>query len=303
MIHVSGAMRTGLTASCLSVALVGAGGCAVSIDRQGYIEHKGQSFQATSRLELHLTTFDGEIEVQSWDRPEIFVDVEKRGEDKAAVDRIQVNVEHSGNRVSIEAVNPDVRHASLGFFLSSRVRFIASVPKDTDLVIASNDGSLSVIRVSGRIDLRTSDGNVHATETDGKLTAHSSDGTIELENVSGQVDVETSDGSMRISGTPSSLHARTGDGAAVLRVRDGARLAEDWLVETEDGSISVELPAGLDADLDADPGDDGHVRNHLSLTNVTGGTNDEPRLRGRLGAGGHRLTVRTGDGTITLAGS
>jgi hypothetical protein len=108
---------------------------------------------------------------------------------------------------------------------------------------------------------------------------------------------------MRISGAPTALHARTDDGAVVLRVGAGAKVAEDWLVSTDDGSVSVELPAALDADLDADPGDDGHVRNRLSLTNVTGGTSDEPRLRGRLGAGGHRLTIRTGDGTITLGAS
>lgn len=300
-------MRLLSAASRVSVLLVGAlaGGsaCAVSVDQQGYIEHQEQRFPATSTVELHLTTFDGAIEVRAWDRPEIVVDVEKRAEDKAAVDRIKVNVDRLGDRVSLEAVDPDAHHPSMGFFVSSRVRFVASVPKNTNLVIESSDGALSVERVSGQLQLRTGDGTIHAVETDGKLSANTGDGTIELENVSGQIDVQTSDGSMRISGTPTALRARTDDGAVVLRVREGAKVSADWEVSTDDGSVSVDLPSGLDAEIDADPGDDGHVRNHLTLTNVTGGTRDEPRLRGRLGAGGHRLTIRTGDGTITLGAS
>jgi hypothetical protein len=292
-----------LPVSCLAIALAGGAACAVSVDQQGYIEHQEQRFPAATTVELHLTTFDGAIEVRAWDRPEIVIDVEKRAQDKAAVDRIKVTVDRSGDRVSLEAVDPDAHHPSLGMFVNSRVRFVASVPKNTNLVIESSDGALSVERVSGQIQLRSGDGNVRVVETAGKLSANTTDGTIELENVSGQIDVQTSDGSMRISGTPTSLRARTDDGAVVLRVRDGAKVTEDWEVSTEDGSVSVDLPSGIDADVDADPGDDGHVRNHLSLTNVTGGTHDEPRLRGRIGAGGHRVTIRTGDGTITLGAS
>jgi hypothetical protein len=294
-------MRRLLPASTIVFVLSGAA-CAVSVDQQGYIEHQEQRFPAASTVELHLTTFNGAIEVRAWDRPEIVIDVEKRAEDKTAVDRIKVNVERNGDRVTLEAVDPDAHHPSLGLFVNSRVRFVASVPKQTNLVIQTSDGAVSVERVSGRIDLRTSDGGVRAVDTEGTLNANTSDGTIELDNVSGQIDVQTSDGSLRISGAPTALHARTDDGAVVLRVRAGATVAEDWLVSTEDGSVSVELPAALDAELDADPGDDGHVRNRLTtLTNVTGGTHDEPHLRGRLGAGGHRVTIRTSDGTITLS--
>ena len=63
----------------------------------------------------------------------------------------------------------------------------------------------------------------------------------------------------------------------------------DWMVTTGDGSISVELPDGFDAEIEADPGSDGRVRNDLKLVNVTGGTRDQraaarPARRGREGA-------------------
>jgi len=42
------------------------------------------------------------------------------------------------------------------------------------------------------------------------------------------------------------------------------------------------------------------VRNDLTLTSQAGGTRETRTLRGVLGQGGHRFTLRTGDGTIRL---
>ena len=155
-------------------------------------------------------------------------------------------------------------------------------------------------RVTGRLELRTSDGSIRALETAGELLAESGDGTIQLDEVGGRIEARTNDGSLRVTGTPASLRARSGDGSVVLRIRRGAVMSEDWLVTTEDGSVSVELPDGFNADIEADPGSDGRARSDLTLVNVSGGTRNERVLRGRLGQGGHRLLLRTGDGTIKL---
>ena len=40
---------------------------------------------------LHVSTFDGSVEVEAWDRPEIVVTIEKIGADKATTDRMIVN--------------------------------------------------------------------------------------------------------------------------------------------------------------------------------------------------------------------
>jgi hypothetical protein len=38
----------------------------------------------------------------------------------------------------------------------------------------------------------------------------------------------------------------------------------------------------------------------LTLVNMSGGTRSERVLRGRLGQGGYRMLLRTGDGSIRL---
>ena len=68
---------------------------------------------------------------------------------------------------------------------------------------------------------------------------------------------------------------------------------------TGDGSVTLEVPDGFGAELDAHTGDGGIHMRDLTLSNVTG-TLGKNSLRGRLGDGGRAVRVRTGDGSITL---
>jgi hypothetical protein len=292
--------RTVVISSLVAMTLAGSA-CVVNVDQQGYIEHEEKRFDVAGVVDLHLETFDGSVEVRSWDHPEIRVDVEKRGADKAAVARIEVAATQSGNRIDVTA-RQSGQSGGFGFNAgnSPSAKLIATVPRKIDLVVKSRDGSLLVERLDGKLDLRTNDGRIRAIETSGQLVAETDDGSIDLEDVAGQVEARTRDGSLRISGTPGVLRAQSGDGSVVLKIRRGAVMTADWSVATDDGSISVELPDGFNAEIEADPGSDGRTRSELALVNVTGGTRSERMLRGRAGEGGHIFKLRTSDGTIRL---
>jgi DUF4097 and DUF4098 domain-containing protein YvlB len=150
------------------------------------------------------------------------------------------------------------------------------------------------------LELRTGDGSIHTIETAGNLLVESGDGSIQMEEVAGQVEARTDDGSVRVSGVPEALRIRSGDGSVVVRIRNGAVMSADWMIATSDGSISVELPDDFNAQIEADPGADSRVRNELTLVDSSGGTRDQRTLRGTLGEGGHRVVIRTGDGTVRL---
>jgi hypothetical protein len=285
---------------CLTATVLMTTACAINIDQEGYIAREEKRFPAETVVDLHLYTFDGGVEIRSWDRPEVLVEIEKRGQDQEAVSKIQVLGERTGNRIQIEARHPGKRSFVVGSFTTPSARFIVSVPRKTNLVVRSGDGSINVERVTGRLELRTSDGGIRTLETSGELLAETGDGTIQLEEVGGRVEVRTNDGSLRVTGVPAVLRARSGDGSVFVRVRRGAVMTEDWMIATGDGPVSVELPDGFDADIEADPGSDGRARSDLTLVNVSGGTRDERVLRGRLGQGGHRLVLRTADGGIRL---
>ena len=295
-------MRRLLSSSCLVSAVLASGACSVQVDKEAHIERDQKRFDAAGATDLHLYTFDGSVEVKAWDRPEIVVDIEKRGEDKDAVSRVQIVGDQTGGRVQIEARHAGARGRIVAFatFTSTSARLIANVPRGINLVVRTGDGAIRVERMAGRLELRTEDGGIRVIDSSGDLLAESGDGAIECDEVSGRVEARTNDGTVRIAGTPSVVRARTGDGQIVLRIRRGAAMAEDWLVATDDGSISVELPEGFNAEIDADPGSEGRARSEFTLTQASGGTREGSVLRGRLGAGGRAFILRTGDGSIRI---
>lgn len=282
-------------------ALVLSTACAVNVDNQGYIERDDKRYVVDGVATLHLSTFDGVIEIRGWDRNEIEVGIEKRAQDKDIVDRIQVTAEQKGDVINVDVrYSGSTRYIGIGVFTSPRARLIVNAPRRVNVIARTGDGSIVVDRLDGRIELKTADGSVRATETAGSLFIESGDGSIRIEDVAGVVEARTDDGTIRVSGSPSSLRVRSGDGSVVLRIRRGAVMTDDWLVTTRDGSIVAELPEGFNALIEAEPGSGDRARSDLQLTDQVGGTREQRTLRGRLGAGGKLLTLRTGDGSIRL---
>ncbi len=285
----------------LAGALVLSTACSVNVDNQGHIERDDRKFVVDGVATLDLSTFDGVIEVRGWDRNEVEVGIEKRAQDKDIVDRIQVTAEQKGDVITVDVrYSGSSRYIGVGVFTSPTARLIVSAPRRVNVTARTGDGSVVVDRLDGRIEIKTMDGSVRATETSGTLLVESGDGSIRIEDVAGVVEARTDDGTVRVTGVPSSLRVRSGDGSVVLRVRRGAIMTDDWMVTTRDGSIVAELPDEFNALIEAEPGSGDRARSDLELLDQVGGTREQRTLRGRLGAGGKLLTLRTGDGSIRL---
>lgn len=280
-------------------------GCEVNFNAQAYREREQKRFAVTGTPAVSLDTFDGSIEVRGWDRNEVLVEVEKQAGSAEEAKEIVVNARQEGNRITVEVRGPESRHVTVGVHIGRQARLIASVPKSSQLELRTGDGSVNVERIAGRVDVRTSDGSVRGYQVDGELVVDTSDGSVKLDDVSGRVEVRTGDGSVVIGGTIQRLLARSGDGSITLKAREGSAVTESWDVSTGDGSIALYLPEKIDADLDCETGD-GSVRAERSLGVVradSASESDEGRarsLRGRIGAGGHVIHVRTNDGSISL---
>ena len=285
----------------LAGALVLSTACSVNVDNQGHIERDDRKFVVDGVATLDLSTFDGVIEVRGWDRNEVEVGIEKRAQDKDIVDRIQVTAEQKGDVITVDVrYSGSSRYIGVGVFTSPTARLIVNAPRRVNVTARTGDGSVVVDRLDGRIEIKTMDGSVRATETSGTLLVESGDGSIRIEDVAGVVEARTDDGTVRVTGVPSSLRVRSGDGSVVLRVRRGAIMTDDWMVTTRDGSMVAELPDEFNALIEAEPGSGDRARSDLELLDQVGGTREQRTLRGRLGAGGKLLTLRTGDGSIRL---
>ena len=307
LVHVYSVMtRTLRLALAVPVLAASVAGCTIQMDAQAFIEREEKRFPVGDAPVVHLTTFDGSIQVRPWDRPEVLVEIEKRGADKEAVSEIRIDAEGSGDKITVEVKKPGSEHRviGLGVHHSTSARLIASVPRGTALTLVTRDGSISVERIDGKLELRTDDGSVRVSEAPGDLLIVTRDGSITLERVGGRIDARSGDGSIRVNGTPSALMLETRDGSVTVRADRGTEMAEDWSVRTGDGTVVVELPDGFAAEIDAET-QDGSVRNSLAVSGEAERTSreDRRRLQGTLGAGGRVLKLRTNDGSIRLRAS
>lgn len=294
--------------AALLLAAVVVTGCEVNLNSEGIVSRDTKKFTVTANPQIELDTFEGSIEVHSWDRDEVEVEIEKRAMEQRLVDDMKVTAEQDGNRIVVK-VGPPARSDSfegvqIGVHFSPSARLRVVLPRNSQLTASSGDGSITIEDVSGKITLRTNDGSVRGSRLNGELMVRSGDGSIRLERVEGKLDVETDDGSITLEAKPTTLRARTTDGAIRLEVQPDTEVAEDWDLQTADGSVVLTLPAEFNAVIDAETRD-GVVRaNHPSLRQESreGEDREERRrtLRATLGAGGHTVRVRTSDGTIRI---
>jgi len=276
-------------------------GCTVYMDAEEQVAREEKRFPVTGPAEVSVSTFDGAIEVRSWDRSEVLIEIEKRAADEDGLKSIEVRAEKQGNRVQVEVVRPRGRDTIVGFgvHISPQAKLIVSIPKPATLEARSGDGSIRVEHLEGRITLRTSDGSVRAVAIKGDLDIESHDGSITVEDADGTARLSTGDGGVTSSGRFDSVRVKSGDGSVTLRADRGSEMKSEWSVTTEDGSVAVYLPEGFSAELDAQTGD-GTVRSDFD---VQGAQTEERRpraLRGKIGSGGNLLRIRTGDGSISL---
>lgn len=288
------------TAGALLLPLLMAG-CTVTVDSHSRMSRQEKRFAVSGDPIVRVSTFDGAIEIQSWDRPEVLVEIEKRGATQEALEGIEVAASQDGRTIDITVRRPDGQPFSgIGFQSSSSARLIVSVPRRSDVRARSGDGALRVERVQGKIDLQTGDGSIRAEDVSGEISLTTGDGSIAVDGAQGRLVLDTGDGSVDVTGRLGSVRLHTGDGSIVYRSEPGSAMEGDWDISTGDGAVSLYLPPDFAAELDAHTGG-GTIRNELDPGATPSRQGDEGRsLKGRLGSGGPRLRIRTGDGGIRL---
>jgi DUF4097 and DUF4098 domain-containing protein YvlB len=243
---------------------------------QAQADEWSKTYTLTGNPDLRIETSDANIRVSTWDQDTIQAKVTttryKIGEGGIRIDEHQ-----SGNMVEIEVRYP---HHGITFDIGNhRVDVDIQMPRE------------------GRVNLHTGDGKIELGNFKGEMELHSGDGSQEIDNVDGKLNASTGDGHIRASGRFDELDLKTGDGHVDARALAGSALATGWRLESGDGSVTLEVPETLAADVDLHTGD-GHI--DLDMPVTTEGKVREGEVRGKLNGGGNLLTIHTGDGSIRL---
>ncbi len=294
------ALRWARALVVVALAAVAGSACDITVGAGPYTMHEEKRFQVTGTPDLSLATFDGSVEVRSWDRSDVLVEIEKRASDQAQAEAIKVTAEQAGGTISVDVRRPDGAQRTFGFSVSPSARIVASVPSRCNLLVRSGDGSIRIERVEGRIELHSRDGSLRGIDLSGSVVARTGDGSMRFDNMTGAIDAQSGDGGARLSGRLTAVKLRTGDGSVAVRAEDGSAMAEDWEIRTGDGGLRVELPESFKANLDASTGD-GRVR-LLGFGGPEQASDraDRGSLERQLGGGGRRLRLRSDSGTITV---
>lgn len=287
--------------------------CEVNLNTEGLSARETKTFKVAGLPEIDLDTFDGAIEIHSWDKAEVEVEIEKRAMEQSLIDQIKVEATQQGDKIVLKVTGPsrtDFGGLTIGVHISPTARLRVVVPRASNIVARSGDGAIRAEALDGKIVLKTVDGSVTATRLSGDINVRSGDGSIRLDKITGQIDLETDDGSIGFEGKPSILHLKTGDGSVRAQIDVETVMTDNWDVTTGDGSITLTLPTAFNAELDAETSD-GAVRSSHPLLEEgrddrrSGEGSDDRRerrrvLRAKMGDGGKSLKVRTGDGTIRI---
>jgi len=233
-----------------------------------------KSFTVGAAPELRIETSDANVMLRTGGVKTIEAHVYTSGW-RIGPGEVHVFDHQSGDRVEIEVKFPTV-HFNWG---NRWVKIEVQIPAAT------------------KADVRTGDGNIRADglRAPAKLVTH--DGNIDGEGFEGTLEASSGDGNIHVRGRFTGLDLHSGDGNIVAEVAPGSHMAGGWTVHTGDGSVTLRLPDGFAANLDAHTGD-GHITVDLPLS-AEGGMHEDS-VTGKLNGGGPVLTVRTGDGSVHL---
>jgi DUF4097 and DUF4098 domain-containing protein YvlB len=271
--------------------------------------HYSYPMQPGSRLTVE--NMNGSIEISAWDQSVIDISATKHAETDQMLAQLKVDVAVAADGVHIRTIAPPEAH-NVG------VKYVIKVPRRTELAeIRSSNGSIHVTETEGAANLRTSNGAVHASKTRGKLEIGTSNGSVQIQENDGETDVHTSNGSVHASGIRGPLTATTSNGGmhvdldesrggpvtlttsnGAVDLKLGSATQSAVKAETSNGGITLRMPATAGAHVRAVTSSQSKVSSDFDVRKE--GANSESHLEGVVGAGGPTVELTTSQGSIRL---
>lgn len=227
-------------------------------DRDRYCEVRSTTIAASSSLEVDASP-NGGIEVEAWDRDEIRVDakVQTHARRNGEARELADEIDIVIESNRIDTNGPRTTRRGDGWSVSYRLM----VPRRIDLDLRSVNGGIALAGVTGRIDLQTTNGGLTIRDAAGDVRGRSTNGGI----------------------------------TAVLA---GERWQGAGLdVETTNGGVVLEVPAGYSAHLETGTVHGGY---EIDFPVTVQGRVDRRRLSVDLGDGGPKIRAMTTNGGVSV---
>jgi len=258
-----------------------------------YADVWDKSWNVSGNAQVRLNVDDGNIRVETGDFRQVRALVKTVGW-RIAEDEVRVLERQAGDSLEIEVKVPS---SHMDWHIRREITVELTVPRTAGLDLHTSDGNINTHGAEGSLRADTGDGNVTAIGAKGTIRLRTGDGNIDADELEGSLAADTGDGNVTVVGQFEVLDVQTGDGNLEVTAYAGSRLSSQWKLRTGDGNISLRLPDGVGANLDATTGD-GRVT--LDFPVQISGKVDPTAVRGPMNGGGPQLYIHTGDGNIKI---
>lgn len=253
---------------------------------------------------LRVYTASGTITVR--EAPGRSARIHGQTENGSADDEIRYVTERGGGGVRVCAINADatctdegVQSRSSGWHWRgrrARGNFTVEVPRGVLVRVASGNGDVSVDGATADVHVRSGNGDVRVGAGAGRVRAGTGNGTVLVEGARGPVDASSGNGRVAVTTASGPVTAASGNGRIDVSMASLSGPG-DLSFASGNGSINLTLPADFSANVEANTGS-GTFQSDFPVRVV--GRMSPQRVTGTIGQGGRRLTITTGNGSISL---
>ena len=261
---------------------------------------------------LSVESFNGSIEVHSWDKDEVEITGSKYASSQALLDALKVDVVATDDFIQVRTVRPSGHRGNMG------AKFAIRAPRRVELDrISSSNGSLDVEGIEGNARLTTSNGKIRIAVFEGNVEAKTSNGSVTLTDSQGSAVIKTSNGNIKADGVRGHFEAKTSNGgirARILGDGDGRPIevhtsngsidltlteqpSADVIATSSNSSVTVHAPASLAARITADTS---HASIQTDFEVTVQGTQKKTHLDGTINGGGPLIKLDSSNGGIRL---
>ena len=241
-------------------------GCSRIVTTERFLE----SYQLKSGTIIDIYNQNGSVTISGWDQDKVEISAVKesyRGQE--ALDQVDIFIDIA-KKMTIRTIFPEHdTHVTVSYDIK--------IPEDLMVeVIECSNGNINLDGVAGNPVIITSNGTVTVKNINGAVTAQSSNGDITVIGVKSLGDLRTSNGNIN---------------AELLLLHDNLD------IRTNNGSITLALPANLRADLEAST-----ANGTISISNLKIATTnlEQTALTGVMNGGGYKINISTSNGSINL---
>lgn len=260
--------------------------------------------EMSSRSWLRIRGLKGDIDVREASGRTAVVTA-RRGKDGRSMEGVRFEVKQDGGSVTVCAIYPRTSRCDAeGYDYNSRrgdnelgaVNFTVALPRGVKLVAATGNGDVAVRDAGAEVHASSGNGAVSVLGANGRVSASTGNGDVQVSDARGDVKASSGNGDITVGTAAGPVSASTGNGRIEVRM---ATLSVPGNMEfsTGNGSIDVSLPANLSADIVANV----PVRSFTTeFAMELPGRWTTRRIEGKIGNGGRRIRMSTGNGRVTL---